>query len=260
MSDPIRLRDPRSGASPELRDLLAAGRSELPDAKRLSVIAGRFALASPVPGRIDALAHGAGKWLGTGAGKVGLAALLVGVGTTVAAVRSHTPPTSAQAPEVGVASALAMVAPPTSIDAPVASRAPPDPPPTTSAVHPTRVGRAQVPATTGPAATTSSAAVPEVHTSHPPGWAPSTWGSSMAPSPVTPDDTLLTLDRALRDERSSDRADEQRDVRIIEALVRLGRMSEARERAARFMRVFPGSSHRREVADLVGFDPGSQNR
>ena len=83
----------------------------------------------------------------------------------------------------------------------------------------------------------------------------------MAPSPVVPagDDPSLTLDRALREERASDRLDEQRDVAIIEALVRLGRTDEARERAARFLRIFPGSSRRREVAELVGFDPGKQN-
>jgi hypothetical protein len=37
-------------------------------------------------------------------------------------------------------------------------------------------------------------------------------------------------------------------------------MAEARERAGRFLRIFPGSARRREVAELVGFDPGSQNR
>lgn len=259
MSDPIRLRDPRAGASREMRDLLAAGRSDLPDTKRLSAIAGRLALVSPVPGRIDALAHGAGKWLGTGAGKVGAAALLVGFGTAAVAVRTHSAPSVLEGPTSASHASQATVAPPTSMEeAPEASGAATDPPPAAPAVRRIHQGRVHAPASAGSTSTPAS----EVPTAHPPGWAPSTWGSSMAPSPVVPsgDDASVALERALRDERSSNRLDEQRDVVIIEALVRLGRMAEARDRAARFLRIFPGSSHRREVAELVGFDLGSQNR
>jgi hypothetical protein len=64
---------------------------------------------------------------------------------------------------------------------------------------------------------------------------------------------------ALRDERTSGGVVEEREVVIIEALVRLGRAGEARERAARFLRLFPVSTHREEVAAPFGFDPGAQN-
>lgn len=277
MSDPIRLRDPRAGASPELRDLLAAGRSELPDAKRLSAIAGRLGLVSPIPGRIDVLAHGASKWLGTGAAKVGAGALLVGLGTAAAvAGRGHRAPTAPEAPAVSLPAAPATVAPPNPDEAPEPSVLVPAPPRSSSIPHPIHAARALVVASATPTATAPASTGSESPPEHPPGWAPSTWGSSLAPAPPAPaSDSLDPLQRAerelpenpsralelaLRDELSSNRLDEQRDVVIIEALVKLGRMAEARERAARFLRIFPGSPRRREVADLVGFDPGSQNR
>lgn len=277
MSDPIRLRDPRAGASPELRDLLAAGRSDLPDAKRLSAIADRLGLVSGLPGRIDALAHGgASKWLGVGAFKVGAAALLVGVGTATAiAVRGHLAPSAPEPAAIEVHAAPIAVAPPSSDDVPEPSVTAP-PPPRASSTRASPAARVRAVSGAGPAATAPASTGSESPVQHPPGWAPSTWGSSVAPAPSAPaSDSLdplqraerelpqnpaFALDLALRDERSSDRLDEQRDVVIIEALVRLGRMPEARDRAARFLRIFPASARRREVAELVGFDPGRQNR
>jgi hypothetical protein len=109
--------------------------------------------------------------------------------------------------------------------------------------------------------------------------APSTWGSSLALVPSPPDEErspaaeglvrqaqrelpsnpARALDLALRDEGISGGLVEERDVVIIRALVRLGRAEEARERAARFLRVYPRSEHRGEIAALFGFDPGRQN-
>jgi hypothetical protein len=266
MTDPIRLRDPRAGASPELRDLIAAGRSELPDAKRLSAIAGRLALVSPLPLRVDALAHGLSKWLGTWAGKVGVAAMLVGIGTAVVAVRAHPAPSAPEAPPIGFHPVQGTVATPRSIAAAApetSNTTTPDlPPPVASTAGPSRRGQLRASTRTASTASASSTTESEVPAAHPPGWVPSTWGSSMAPAAVAPapDDPSLALDLALRDERSSGRLSEQRDFVIIEALVRLGRMAEARERAARFLRIFPGSARRRVVTELVGFDPGSQNQ
>jgi hypothetical protein len=40
-------------------------------------------------------------------------------------------------------------------------------------------------------------------------------------------------------------------VVAIQALVRLGRVAEARARAARFVEAFPGSAHRTHVEALV---------
>jgi hypothetical protein len=67
------------------------------------------------------------------------------------------------------------------------------------------------------------------------------------------------LHLAMQDEQTSGGLVEEREFVIIEALVRLGRLDEARPRAARFLRIFPVSTHRGEVAAPFGFDPGSQN-
>lgn len=265
MSDPIRLRDPRAGASPQLRELLAAGRSEMPDAKRLGAIAGRLGLVSASSGGIDGIAHGLGKWLGTGAAKAGTAALLVTVGAAFVVVRGHARlPSAPEAPAIsGPPATSAPLAPPSLVEAREARQAVPDPTPVASSVRSNPPGPARASNRASPAPAVPSTAAPERPVEHPPGWAPSTWGSSMAPPPVAPAvdalDPSRALELALRDERSSDRLVEQRDLVIIHALVRLGRMTEARERATRFLRIFPGSSHRSEVAELVGFDPGIQN-
>ena len=106
--------------------------------------------------------------------------------------------------------------------------------------------------------------------------APATWGSSVAIAPQAPadagpaglmedakralaSDPSRALDLAMLHERSFGGLVEERDLVIIQALLRLGRKDDARPYATRFLRVYPASAHRVEVAAPFGFDPGPQN-
>ena len=91
MTDPMRLRDPRSGATPTLRRLLDAGRSETPGSERLRGVASRLGLtASAVPGASGPLAKGGAAGLGhAGVAKLGAVVLILGAGTGALAMRDR---------------------------------------------------------------------------------------------------------------------------------------------------------------------------
>ena len=94
MADPIRLRDPRSGASKALRQLIDAGRSEAPGPDRLRGVAGRLGLvASAIPGASGPMAKGGAAGLGhAGVAKLGAVVLILGAGTGALAMRDRTVP------------------------------------------------------------------------------------------------------------------------------------------------------------------------
>jgi hypothetical protein len=273
MTDPIRLRDPRSGATTQLRGLLAAGRSEMPDTKRLRSIACGLGLVPAIaPSGVGALAHVGSKWLSAGVLKIGATVLLVGVGASVFAARSHPVPATDERLTTSVTSVRPQSTPLGSTDVPQVPEQVAIVVSTVSATRPIRSGGGRsgsaatseiVSKTAIGASTTGATPANEPAASHQAqGSVPSTWGSA-APAPAdragAAVEASVALDLALRDERSSGGLVEDRDVAIIEALVHLGRMGEARQRAARFFRVFPGSARRRQVAELVGFDLGTQN-
>jgi hypothetical protein len=93
------------------------------------------------------------------------------------------------------------------------------------------------------------------------------------PSNDTEFSLLEQAQRALRDDprRALDLADhdaqryptgtlaQEREVIAIEALAQLGRRDEARARAARFFRAFPGSAHAPRIASLLDFEAGVHN-
>jgi hypothetical protein len=284
MTDPIRLRDPRSGADEALRELIDAGRSETPGSERLRGVAGRLGLlASSVPGAAGSVAKGGAAGLGhAGVAKLGAVVLILGAGTTALALRDRAAPVadtvtanSAVASEIGTA-LVPLAHPPVDVPDPVAPMM--SAPASTSSPQPSARGRSRhlaspssmAPATASSQVTSTSSAVPATL------GAPATWGSSVALAPQVPSDSgpsglvedakraLATdpsraLALALLHEQSRGGRVEERDLIIIEALVRLGRTEEARPRASRFLRVFPASPHRDEVAAPFGFDPGLQN-
>ncbi len=284
MTDPIRLRDPRSGASKALRQLIDAGRSETPGSERLRGMAGRLGLAaSAVPGTSGPLAKGGAAGLGhAGVAKLGAVVLILGAGTGALALRDRTVPIASTVVASAAVTSERETArvpppqPPVDVPEPVA-------PVMSAPAFPTipetltrgRSLRPATPASTASAvassqATSATSAVPT------PLGAPATWGSSVAVAPQVPADArpqglvedakraLATdpsraLDLAMQHERIYGGLVEERDLVIIEALLLLGRKDDARPYATRFLRVFPASTHRVEVAAPFGFDPGPQN-
>ncbi len=287
MTDPIRLRDPRSGASKALRQLIDAGRSETPGSERLRGMAGRLGLtASAIPGGSGPLAKGGAAGLGhAGVAKLGAVVLIVGAGTGALALRDRTGPvanantvvaSAAVASATGTAAAVPLAPPAVDVPEPVASSM--SVPASSSIPEAPARGRSVRPAT--PASTlpavrrnqvaSATSAVPTTL------GAPATWGSSVAIAPQAPaaastagliedakralaTDPSRALDLAMQHERTYGGLAEERDLVIIEALLRLGRKDDARPYASRFLRVFPASAHRVEVAAPFGFDPGPQN-
>lgn len=284
MRDPIRLRDPRSGASKALRQLIDAGRSETPGSERLRGVAGRLGLAaSAVHGASGPLAKGAALGLGhAGVAKLGAVVLILGVGTGALAMRDRADPVananaivvsasvaSAIGTAAGVLPAVDVPEPAAPILSAPASAAIPEPPARGRSLRPATPATP----TSAVASTQATSATSSVPT---PLGAPATWGSSVAVAPQVPADArpqglvedakraLATdpsraLDLATQHERIYGGLVEERDLVIIEALLRLGRKDDARPYATRFLRVFPASTHREEVAAPFGFDPGLQN-
>ncbi len=284
MTDPIRLRDPRSGASKALRQLIDAGRSETPRSERLRGMAGRLGLAaSAVPGASGPLAKGGAAGLGhAGVAKLGAVVLILGAGTGALALRDRTGPVAnanavvVSAPVVSATGTAAGVLPAVDVPelvAPIISA-----PASASIPEPPARGRSLRPATPASAATAVANSQATSATSAVPTTlgAPATWGSSVAVAPLVPaaasttgliedarralpTDPSRALNLAMQHERTQGGLVEERDLVIIEALLRLGRRDDARPYATRFLRVFPASAHRVEVAAPFGFDPGPQN-
>ncbi len=290
MADLIRLRHPRSHASRELRELLTAGRSETPDPARLLGVASRLGFpASAVPSGAELLAKSGAGGLGLGgATKIGAVVLVLAAGAGAGLLASNDRavlPASqvVLAPETTTAGAVATT-PPVAQSADVAP--PQEPVLQPSPAAPVRrsgvrvggrgaIAAPAMSAVASPPASEGTASLPARIDSR----APSTWGGAVPLAPEAPVDAGSSADLApleearrvlagnpsralylaLRDERTSGGVVEEREVVIIEALVRLGRAGEARERAARFLRLFPVSTHREEVAAPFGFDPGAQN-
>lgn len=273
MSDPVRLSDPRSKRPASLRRLIAAGRSELPDAARAESLASRlgFGVAPPLGGigsTKPIAAAGGGGALKTGvaaalgaATKIGAVAVLV-VGTAAGVVATSR---SASAPAV-VASPmprelrLSPLRPP--LDG-TSAAAPPSDPSRPTPLEPSLDTVVSQPATEAPGSNDHVVpAMPSPHAT--PGAAhPSSPGESLADTEVS---LLEDAQAALRTDprRALDLTDreasrfpagtmaQEREVIAIEALTRLGRMDEARGRARRFFQAFPRSAHRPRIAALVG--------
>ncbi len=250
-----RLRSPESGASDTVREVLEAAREVDPSRDELARMTARLAAALP-PGTLPAppptslpvpgVVAGAAKVGASAAWAKGLAgvaiALALGGGTWIA-TRPHAAGTAP------VASTEASVAPP---EVPVVSSA--VAPPTASS---SAEAADHAPAAGASAPSTASAPRPHV--------APS---ASTPLEPAEPEAEILArahteilhgsperaLDLVTLDARLHPRGAlaQERELIAVEALMRLGRTSEARTRAAAFRQAYPGSSHLERLDAIVG--------
>ncbi len=244
-SDPTRLTD-GSEAPEELRDLLSNAREDVPSESQLKRVATR--LGPLLGGAAIGSAVGAGAASGSGATagatggvalgvKVGaalLAAGLVGGGALWYASRGHTPPP----------------APPAS---PVAASAP--------AAHPANKAKSAVddkaqalPESASAVPAKPSAAAKTTDSTHKP--APSEASLLQAAQSALKTDPHRAL--ALVDEHRrlypNGALAQEREVIAIEALSRLGRTEQAREKAKDFKQRYPDSAHESKVGATVEGD------
>jgi hypothetical protein len=286
IEEPTRLLDPRSGASDDVRRLLAAGRDALAPTEDQLARLGAFAASAGTGGTLAAGKLAAGKAAAVRVGihaitKVGVVKLAVvlagggivaGVGWTE--LHRGEAPRTVPTVEVVPASSVAVPVLPPLVSPPQAQPVPADDTPAAgsppSATQPPSVPSAHAvasPAST-PAPTTPS---PEVTTPSVPAGVSPVGGP--APSQAPAESELALLDRA-RATLAVDPAGamrvldehrarfpggafaQEREVLAIEALVRLGRRQDAMARADAFARAFPGSAHRRRIAVLLGEDGG----
>lgn len=253
MSDPKRLLDEaRDG---DLANLLSAGKGEMPDNAQLGALAAKIGILGGLGGAGAAGASGAaGGGAGAGAGTSAGAKLAAGA----------TAAKTGLALKIGGAVVVASAASATAIVATSTRDEPPKTP----------VGIVATPATSNsaangevpPAGLRITAAPSE---SAPPPPASSSVRTSTSAAPEGPEAEVRLLERAQDALRSrpaealalaDDHARrfprgmlaQEREVIAIEALVKTGRTSEAKARAARFKARFPGSSHTRRIETLVG--------
>lgn len=241
--DPRRLLD-EGGAPGELRSLLRAGKSEVPNDAQMLALAAKLGALGGLGGAGAAGAGGAGAKGAAGAGaaiKAGLAVkvigavALIGVAGGGAVMVSRQSAQTVVAPVGIVASAaqVASAAPITSAsEAPVASAAP----------------------------SASAAPIASATTASRPVESPEAEVKLLERAQdalrTSPDEALaLSADHAKR--FPSGMLVQEREVIAVEALVKTGRRDEARARADRFKTRFPGSSHTRRLEALLANGPAT---
>jgi hypothetical protein len=274
--DPIRLSDARSKSSAALRRLIREGRSELPSGARMDAVGARlgFGPTASAGGTI----HGAPKLLGATAAKVGATALLLvaGVVAGVAAL-----PGEARHRPLSATTTTTEPRPVSTLPGPIASAAPPasspwarvppaaSNPPSAARLSSKSAAPAAAPAADTGARTEAATPLPTIETTERP-TAPAPDYRAIAPAEPHDSelallgkaqqsvgaDPLRALDLVALSTRQfpSGGLAQEREVIAIEALVRLGRRSEARARAEQFAQTYPGSAHVLRVKALVRDD------
>jgi hypothetical protein len=250
MSDPKRLLDDLGGG--ELRDLLSAGKSELPDNAQMLALAAKVGVVGALGSAgVGGAGAGAGSAAGAGAGagaKAGVAVaaakggLALKVGVAVAVIGA------AGAGTVAVKTQRANVADTRPMG--IVASAP------TSTALASSEGTVRLPPRVDPFASTEPSAKPVAPTVT----------KSAAPNPA---DEVKLLERA-QDALKSNPTEalalcneharlypngmlaQEREVIAVEALVKSGRTAEARARADKFKARYPGSSHARRIDAIVG--------
>lgn len=266
MSDPTRLSDSRSTGSESLRRLLQAGRSEVPDDARLHGIASRlgFGLGSVPTG---AAAKGVATVLRNAAVKTGAAAIIAVAGAgavvTLATSPQRQPPVAAQSeprakPMVVTTTASAVSRPetptPDVAPGPSGESLPRALPPRLIA----RVPSAKAVSGTEPASATAATA-PEPPAAPPPTETEfSLVEKAQRALGSDPQRALALADRGESVYPTGPLAQE-REVVAIEALIKLGRLDDARARGDRFARTFPGSAHAPRITQLLDSAIGVHN-
>lgn len=222
MSDPVRLSRGGDGAPPELSQLLADARGDVPSAAQLERLAARLPLAGPIPPP----ATGAGS-AGSGAAKV-----IVGLAVAGAIVGGGVWLRSSGSP------------------------APPAPAPTVTATHaqdPEPAAVAEPPAPAPAAPSSEGAADPPDNVQPKPVAQPSEATLLRRAQAALHRDPAraLALTQEHRRRFPKGALAQEREVIAIEALSRLGRSGEAAKRAKTFENSYPGSAHQRKVETTV---------
>jgi hypothetical protein len=262
MSDPTRMTDPRSSSPESFRRLVRAGRSELPDEARLRSLGNRLGFgAGATPVGIAAGKSALGL-LGASGGKIGAAIVIVATASAAlatlkpstnrppAAASPSEPPrptveTTGQGADLQTRELAPALDSATYQEVPSMPSAPtPRPPPRAAPARPTS-GEPQF-ATPAPQATLPPSPVPTPPTE-------TEFSLLEQAQRALSDDPQRALALADRDGRlyPAGSLAQEREVIAIEALMKLGRSDEARLRADRFSRTFPGSAHTPRVMQLV---------
>jgi hypothetical protein len=223
--EPVRLRDPGSGAPDTVRALLDEGAGELPDAADLARLERRLPIGTPPP-----VPPAAAPWA-IGGPAIGLAIALAAVGGALLH-NAATAPATAPPADTAPSAAAAPEAPSVPVAAPsgpasALPRAEP-PPPEAPQTRP------------GPAPSAAGEGAPEIELldrAH----------AALAADPARA--LAIVAEHERRFPRGT--LGQEREVIAVGALVALGRVSEARARAARFVELFPRSAYRRRIEALV---------
>lgn len=261
MSDPKRLLDDLGGG--ELKGLLEAGKSELPNDAQMLALAAKIGVAGALGGLGGAGAAGAGGASGAGAAGTGAGAGAAKAGAGIAGVVK-----GATAIKVGVA--VAVLAGAGAGTVAVTSRKADDVDAKPSGI----VASPSLTATGAPSTVTESlpprvdplaSASANVEPSAKPMATATT--KPAAPNPAEEVKMLERAQDALRGGRHAEALSlcsehaksfpngmlaQEREVIAVEALMKTGRASEAKARAEKFKTRFPGSSHTRRIDALVG--------
>jgi len=254
MSDPKRLLDELGGG--ELKDLLHAGKSEVPDDTKLLELAAKMGIAGALGGLGGAGAAGAGgaggAGAGAGAGAGGAGAAKIGASAAVATK-------GALAVKVGVAVAVVSLAGAGTVA--VTSKKASVEESTPSGIVATATTSA------APMGAASVTLPPRIDPLSIPSAEPSTKTTTTAKPKA--EDEVKMLERAQdalksRPEEALALCNEhaksypngmlaqEREVIAVEALMKTGRTAEAKARAEKFKARFPGSSHARRIDAIVG--------
>ena len=223
------------GSQSLLRDALTAARTELPTPERLLTLQGKLALAT------GASAAGTGAAAGSGA-TIAKSALWLKVAWVAAGV-------SAIAVTAVVTTSPVQVAPTPTVMQHAPMAAPSAPNAATEDASPQAWNTLPI-ATPTPVATTATPLPTKASTSD---LAEETRLLTEAQRALASNPTeALRLCETHRKTFTAGLLSQERDAVIVEALVKQGRLPEAKRAAAAFARSYPGSSHQRRLSDLVG--------
>ena len=272
MSEPVRWSDPRSKGPAAMRSLLRAARLEHPGADRLRKMSAGLGLTASA-GAAEAATTSKVWAAALGLHGTKLAIVIASVAVVVAGgglLRSQGSSRTARV-ETGAASASSPAGTPgppfvpePAVDratTPVsgattaAPAAPPRKAPPRSAYRAVPAGPT-TPARPSPASPAPARAAPVAPATAAPSTEASLVQRARSALEADPAQALALADEA-DDRFPSGALVEERQVVAIEALVRLGRVDEARTRGSHFLRRFPASVHQRRVETLLGADPGT---
>jgi hypothetical protein len=268
MSDPKRLLDPTSGADPELRVLLRIARSEVPDHDQLERLEQQLsvALAATLAGASSAAATAAGGAASKGAlsvaaaVKIGAAAtvLVAAAGTATVAMHRAGPTTNPPSAAPALVRHSDLTAKPAELGPRQSARsATGTADAETPDLHAVRAAGSAMPAAEPtfyvlePGRAADAALAFDTHPSALPESEVSLLQRASDAVAAAPELALQLTDEDARDHPAGALAQE-REFIAIQALLRLGKRSEARVRAHQFLRDFPRSAHWPRIEALVG--------